>query len=534
MLDQLRRLVSSSDEAGSRIPPSGSRNVPVAQHQRSGSLNRLAAYSVHPHPQHFHHPPGRQQQQHHHHHHALRMQLSYVPPPPPPPQAVLAWNGRPVVLYAHQHHPPVMRQSSGQVRSKIRPESIYSSEAFFGKQRLVPSRSLDSIHPHRISPSKPSGQALAAAAAAAGNNNNVKSAPTSNRVKDFFQRVRQSVKNASLKAPSPDRSAPISSAEWLLLRPSAVASPPTGSSNGPHRPSTPGLAAIRKIFTRSSPAATPRPSSPGPSSEKLPPPPPPPVQDVIRRGDPDGATFPRCEASVTETNPPPEGKPSRPPRPPPPAPQPAATAGKDQRKKAPDPVFRVRRRGSQLRRSDRKRRSLRRSGRKKGAAAKKASNKLAGMAGSRISLTGLNSQSSLSGAKLVSDWTYLPLPSSLNRPPEEGSLERQAEEASGWEADLYQVLAEAGPCKQRRNLPHPPMWDPLIFIPPERRTARSGNHLELNQQPWIRASKIKAEVARKSRRSAQSGSLTGNKRNEELLLLLLGPGCPFKGPLADV
>ena len=137
--------------------------------------------------------------------------------------------------------------------------------------------------------------------------------------------------------------------------------------------------------------------------------------------------------------------------------------------------------------------------------------KLSALGGSRMSL--LAGQSSQSGAKLVSDWTYLPLPSGLNRQsggdsgPAFESLERQPENASGtWETDLYQVLSEAvGP--NRRNLP-PPMWDPLIFVPPERRHQQQPTDfkelLAIHQQPWIRSSKLKAEEARKTRMALSS------------------------------
>jgi hypothetical protein len=195
-------------------------------------------------------------------------------------------------------------------------------------------------------------------------------------------------------------------------------------------------------------------------------------------------------------------------------------------KKIEQPVagFRVKRRQSQLRRSERKRRSSRhRSGRKKSSRnSSSGSKKLGSSKGSQ-----LGSQSALSGAKLVSDWTYLPLPTSFTPveeakprtaslkivcdPPETKStpptaISNEEDDDNGWESDLYQVLVDRGQPRRSGPLP-PPMWDPLIFIPPERRRSSAATIalnesaiLVADQQPWIRSSKLRADGKKQLRR----------------------------------
>ncbi len=599
MLEQLRRLVSNDpNNRGEGIPPSGSgrnRNgtsyhqpPPMSaqqRQQRSGSLNRLSGYAVHPIAHYNPTPHGRM---------PARMQLSYVAPPP-----VVAYgrNGHPIVYdqwvrYSqyplhqqrqYQQHLPVTRQSTSAFpdlnggsrmtkKTQVSPPDL-AAEAFLAgnkqqsgvhqRQRLRPSRSLDSIHPHRVSTKPPL------------LNENSNGRSSSKKMKDFFHRVRQSVSGASFgnsQKLTSDRD--VTSAEWLLLRPSAVTKTgdsPVRTAATPQRPTTPGLAVIRKMFSRSpSLGTTPAAVSPvekrplssakslfqqflpnnsslstsdlstkadaKPSSSI--------VADVVRRGDPDGATISRDlkdsvsedggeDRSISNINP------SLPPHPPPPSVStpPSVLSQWKQRSKAmskkPEaPAFRIRRRNSQLRRSAHKRRSMRQSGRKK-------KSRLLTSAVSRSSLS--SSQIALSGgAKLVSDWTYLPLPTTFEpaveppsapieistpktcakeeESPELGtdSVKEEAEskEGAAWENDLYQVLVDRP--RTRRLLP-PPMWDPLIFVPPERRRRPSfctpsvpspesetlSIDAVLSHQPWIRSSKLRAQ----------------DKKKEQLLLL---------------
>ena len=594
MLDQLRRLVGSSSNGQSDgIPPSGnvsavrqSRNhgQPSAS-SRSGSLSRLTAYSLHP-----------------QHSNRLRMQLSYVPVSYGPPVVAYGRSGRPVVGYDpwyqvryQQPLPPPPRTPVGRHMSarpdlappppppsttsggKKKPEKERSKDVFHhptvrrdtvaappnSRNRLVSSRSLDSIHPHRIHPpkEKPAPPEV-----------EVKS--SSKKVKDFFQRVKDSV---SIGASQSNRSGHGQRTdEWLLLRPSVANSnkpllPP------PPRPTTPGLAAFRKIFSRS-PSPTPLATStpikrPLSSTKSL-------FQQIIRprsrsvsstaslsvrsqsthsggirtkmamasttdlsvvnpagggtqRGHPDGATFPRdlpnlpMESSEIYA---PASEPVQPTIILPSSLQ--AKRPKFVKKIDQQPAFRVRRRQSQLRRSERKRRSSRRrSGRKKNRSAKK----LGSSKGSQM-----GSQSALSGAKLVSDWTYLPLPTSFTPAAtvEEPAPVKKEEEPTvvvdqddGWESDLYQVLVD----RPRRTLP-PPMWDPLIFIPPERRrsTVINGSSILSDLQPWIRSSKLRADgkkqlrrinppLSPSSSRSASSGKASHITRNHYTLHLARNP-----------
>lgn len=554
MLDQLRRLVSGSSNNGGHndgIPPSGnqrqSRNHIPSSGSRSGSLSRLTAYALHP--QHS----GR-----------VRMQLSYGVVPvsygPPPPVVGYSRNGRPVVGYdpwyqvryqsAHPPHPapprtPVARQLSA--RPDLTPPPPLSTSSAGKKKldkerkdvfhhptlrrdtvvpnsrnRLVSSRSLDSIHPHRIHPVK--------------EKQDVEVKSSSKKVKDFFQRVKDSVSNGSSQSNKTGGQGQRTD-EWLLLRPSLADSskplPP------PQRPTTPGIAAFRKIFSRSpspTPIATSTPvKKPLSSTKSL-------FQQIIRprsrsvsstaslsvrshsthsggirtkaaasttdlnvvhqagstqRGHPDGATFPRDSphppielnneiyAPVSEPAQPTVILPGQ---------NGQSKRSKFVKKTDQQPAFRVRRRQSQLRRSERKRRSSRRrSGRKKNR-----SKKLGSTKGSQ-----LGSQSALSGAKLVSDWTYLPLPTSftptaIEEPVVTKELETAVQQDDGWESDLYQVLVD----RPRRSLP-PPMWDPLIFIPPERRrstVAVNGSSILNQNQPWIRSSKLRADGKKQHRR----------------------------------
>lgn len=591
MLDQLRRLVGSDSTNANRgssegIPPSGngrnhhhhshSRPSLQQQQQRSGSLNRLSAYAVHPSAVQYNaahlRTAGRA---------PLRMQLSYMAPPP-----IVAYsrNGRPVVYeqwvrYSHHHsqqyHVPVTRQSSaipdlqaGNRHKKSQPdlsEAMFTSSKHLPpqRQRLAPSRSLDSIHPHRVVAKPQTDEGT------------VGGKGSSARMKEFFgkglQRIRQSVGGSGfgIHKSAGGSGREVSSADWLLHRPSPVKnapSKPTTPTTPTQRPTTPGMAVIRRIFARSpslnpTPAETITPTSPskGSSPEKHPlsgtksllqqlRPSSPSANsssdscskldgkcsstistaDVDRRGDPDGATFPRSdvadqsapdigggkeevqETATTAVDSPPVSS------------TPTVLGNLKQRsklgvKKPDPPAFRVRRRGSQLRRSERKRRSLRRSGRKK----KKS--RLLSAAVSKTSLVG-NSHSALSGAKLVSDWTYLPLPTTYEppvpTPPSEPAEEKDlteeiASSQNGRDNDLYQVLVDRP--RTRRHIP-PPMWDPLIFVPPERRRTTSfrtpsgpaadvvssgGIEAVLSHQPWIRSSKLRAQ----------------DKKKEQLLLL---------------
>lgn len=571
MLDQLKRLVSGGGSANNNgqmdgIPPSGNARQSRNQGQpsaasRSGSLSRLTAYALHP--QHS----GR-----------MRMQLSYsvVPLPYAPPVVAYGRNGRPAVVgydpwyqmrYQQQqpsaHHlappprTPVGRQlsarpdlaitSAGKKKSEKECKDVFHHPTVrrdtvlpHGRNRLVSSRSLDSIHPHRIHPPKMNSEVV-----------EVKS--STKKVKDFFQRVKDTVTNGGGSSQTNNKSGQGQKTdEWLLLRPSVVVSNNSSkvAPSMPQRPTTPGLAAFRKIFSRSpSPVATSTPVKRQLTSTKSL------FHQIIRprsrsisstaslsvrshsnhsgaavtdlnkpngptlRGNPDGATFPRDTPyppmQLTTEIYAPASEPARP-----------TTTSKvlpnknqfDPGPKRPSkfvkkldqqqPAFRVKRRQSQLRRSERKRRSSRRrSSRNK---TNRSSKKLGS---SKSSLLG--SQSALSGAKLVSDWTYLPLPAALapnagteeeSAPPPQEEEEEAKEpdkvvlpiqnEDDGWESDLYQVLVD----RPRRALP-PPMWDPLIFIPPERRrNSATINGILVDHQPWIRSSKLRADGKKKQLR----------------------------------
>ncbi|KAI9553366.1 putative disco-interacting protein 2 isoform X2 [Daphnia sinensis] len=627
MLDQLRRLVNGSSNGGQTdgIPPSGHVRQSRNHHHpssggstRSGSLSRLTAYALHP--QHS----GRMRM------HYNVVPVSYVAPPPPHPVAVAyGRNGRTTVVgydpwfqvrYPQQPRTPVGRQvsarpdlappppqqappssngSSGKKKKQtqqsesskdrnkeefrhptIRRETVVPNN----RHRLVPSRSLDSIHPHRIHHHRSSQEKQISA--------EVEAKSSSQKVKEFFQRVKDTVSNAGTtnghhqQQPNRDGGGQgHRTDEWLLLRPSVNANSSKPMPHPPHRPTTPGMTAFRKIFSRS-PSPTAGPTStpikkPLSSTKSL-------FQQIIRprsrsvsstaslsiqshstahsggairnfrlskeksktdlnivhrndagsiqRGNPDGATFPRdspFHQSGTEPSElliyAPASEPTKP--------SSMMTMNNNNNnnpskrtkfvKKIEQPAagFRVKRRQSQLRRSERKRRSSRRrSGRKKRNSSSGGHKKLGSSKGSQ-----LGSQSALSGAKLVSDWTYLPLPTSFV-PVEEASTHRRAEIVAtsqqssvketkceikseelshhdDWESDLYQVLADRGQPRRSGPLP-PPMWDPLIFIPPERRRSSAATTVALNesailvdQQPWIRSSKLRADGKKQLKRT---------------------------------
>jgi len=472
MLDHLRRLVSSG---GDGVHPnestrnSGRLHPGALTRTNGGSLGRQAIYSV----------PSLPAT----HTRLCAQQSAYPNPSAGSAVPVVAYGhyaaipvvyGHPVVAYdqwlRYGLHPKLVRQRSAHpdvpdVAAITKNRSKHSFQANSTMQRLASSRSLDSIHPHRIAqhPTK--------------NEPEVKS--SASKVKNFFQRIKVSVSGGG----SSERKPEVTSADWLLHRPS-----PSKSVNHPSpRYATPKISAFRRIFTRSS-SPIPAVKSGSVSSD-------PPEKDRFLRGDPDGATFPRdCPADppesnifsyITGINKIMQKIPQRPVTPvplqaaslslsanPPPLPStplpvsvtptplaasPASPATPPLLAKMPlkrkyakkaDPVFRVRRRQSQLRRSGRLRRS-RRSGRKKRGSHKK----------TEVAIK-------QSGAELVSDWTYLPLPTSLCNPDEEvQEISSTDADADGWESDLYQVLADRAP----RRHPPPPMWDPLIFVPPERR-----------------------------------------------------------------
>ena len=443
MLDQLRRLVSSSgdgahpNESARNSGRNSGRLYPgVLARTNGGSLGRQAIYSV----------PSLPAT-----HARLRTQQSAYPNPS-------AGSAVPVVAYGHYaaipvvyrhpvvaydqwlrygQQPKLSRQRSAHpdvpdVAAIAKKRSQHPFPAESTTQRLASSRSLDSITPHRIEqhPAKDGPQVKSSAS----------------KVKNFFQRIKVSVGGGGGSA---ERKPEMTSAEWLLHRPS-----PTKSVKNPSpRHPTPRMTALRRIFTRS-PSPIPAVKSGSLSSD-------PSHKDRSLRGDPDGATFPRdCPANPPEspraiTSVPLPATPSPlPVIPATPSPLPIIPATPPKRKfaKKVDPVFRVRRRQSQVRRSGRLRRS-RRSGRKKRSSQKKN-----------------ETPSQQSGAKLVSDWTYLPLPTSLHNPEAAEESSSADADADGWESDLYQVLVERAP----RRHPPPPMWDPLIFVPPERRR-NSGN-----------------------------------------------------------
>ena len=522
MLDQLRRLVSPSGQPPSVPPNSNDRqrwsraekpSQPQPLHRplaATGSLGRVATYSVAPHLQ--------------------RMR-------PHPPQLIYGPNGR-VIAYDEwmkeaphvAHVPPkvpVSRHLSATPTSKylkdrcgsraevfVHPTAYRQADASHGHRRLLPSRSLDSIHPHLVRP--PPAKARGPDGADAS------SKSSGSKFRDFLQKIKDSVSSAPSSNSRGRNSRDLSPSEWLLHRPSPTKKTELSQQQQQHnhRPSTPGVAAIRKIFSRSpSPALAP-PKRPGtltrlssnfmaqfrpaqqptgtksrspsrsssadsssrgrrgsddrsnssdiakvykilgeppnivhthstasPKSEKR--------LSLLNslRGDPDGATFPRetdvrradelstqqlqrtDDVKVSDDSAVMKRK---------------GSAGKRKYIKRRDakPSFRVRRRQSQRHRRSRRSRK------------KKDKDPYP------------TTSSALSGAKLVSDWTYLPIPTSTLVKEEPVKVNQEAKkketelaaERDGWESDLYQVLIE----RPRRHLP-PPMWDPLIFVPPERR-----------------------------------------------------------------
>lgn len=455
MLDHLRRLMSSGGGGGG-VHPNESKtsrnsarpNPVILARTNGGSLGRQATYSVPSIPA---------------SHSRLRPQQSAYPNPSAGSAVpVVAYGhyaaipvvyGHPVVAYdqwlRYGPQPKFIRQRSARpdvadvaaIAKKRNKRQLPDASM----QRLASSRSLDSIHPHRI------------AQQPVINGPEVKS--SASKVKNFFQRIKVSVSSAGTSERKPE----VTSAEWLLHRPS-----PSKSVKQPSlRQTTPGITAFRRIFTRS--------SSPGPAVKSGSISSDPPEKDRSLRGHPDGATFPRdCPANPPESDSPthitgvekilekipelpatppllPSARPSVPTIPVNPSPLPPKMISRRKYTKKVDPVFRVRRRQSQLRRSGRLRRS-RRSGRKKRSNHKKT-----------------ELQTKQSGAELVSDWTYLPLSTNLHNPEEVEEASSADADADGWESDLYQVLADRAP----RRHPPPPMWDPLIFVPPERR--RNGS-----------------------------------------------------------
>lgn len=616
MLDQLRRLVNGSSNSGQTdgIPPSGhvrqSRNQGPSSggSTRSGSLSRLTAYGLHP--QHS----GR-----------MRMQLSYnvVPvsyvAPPHPVAIAYGRNGRTTVVgydpwfqvrYPQQPRTPVGRQvsvrpdlaplppssdSSGKKKKQLESSKDRNKEEFrhptirretvvpSHRHRLLPSRSLDSIHPHRIHSHQSQEKQISP---------EVEAKSSGKKMKEFFQRVKDTVSNSGTTNGHPaNRSGDEHghrTDEWLLLRPGVNANSTKPLPHPPQRPTTPGMTAFRKIFSRSpspppavngsmamaSPTKKPlsstkslfqqmiRPRSRSVSStaslsiqshstahsggggairnfrftkEKS-------KTDLnivhrndagsIQRGNPDGATFPRdslLHQCGTESSElliyAPASEPSKPSTALPSNNNPSKRTKFVKKIEQPAAGFRVKRRQSQLRRSERKRRSSRhRSGRKKSSRNSPADGgkKLGSSKGSQ-----LGSQSALSGAKLVSDWTYLPLPTSFVPVEDTKPIHRRAEvkeepvkiaeskmkselielsqhDGDGWESELYQVLADRGQPRRSGPLP-PPMWDPLIFIPPERRrssaAALNESAILVDRQPWIRSSKLRADGKKQLKRT---------------------------------
>lgn len=547
MLDQLRRLVGGSAPSNEPAAPvrATPNRGPASGGSRSGSLSRLAAYGV----QQVQQPPYQTR---------VRVQYSFAGLPIAYPLAY----GRPYepwypVRYQPQQakpagHKALSRQSSA--RPDLAPSSVasssgvkkriedkeravlmadpyYQAKAPLKGQRLVPSRSLDSIHPHRISQQKRPESPKQS---------------SSQKVKGFLQRVKDSVTSSSSGSKASGQGHKTD--EWLLLRPSIVTTskPPVHNQNA--RPTTPGLAAFRKIFARSpsplhtGPAAPLAKRTPVAGTRSL-------FQQMMRprsrsvssatnlssgeakttkpaeldvvagaaRGDPDGATFPRDGTPATgqecvyaPASEPPTRLDRRPDDGAPPSPAPSAGRRPKAEKKKEAPAFRVRRRQSQSRRSDRRQRSARRSAR-----AKKGRKGKAAKTGQQAS----GSQSALSGAKLVSDWTYMPLPATRapelapeQAPQTEAAIERSKEESkeetgreeapneSSWESELYQVLVD----RPRRALP-PPMWDPLIFIPPERRSRAAEKAAE----------KANAGKKKLGRLSAMTGTLASVSSDAE-------------------
>jgi hypothetical protein len=95
-------------------------------------------------------------------------------------------------------------------------------------------------------------------------------------------------------------------------------------------------------------------------------------------------------------------------------------------------------------------------------------------------------------------------PETKSTPPT--AVSNEEDDDNGWESDLYQVLVDRGQPRRSGPLP-PPMWDPLIFIPPERRrssaatiTLNESAILVADQQPWIRSSKLRADGKKQLRR----------------------------------
>lgn len=246
MLDQLKRLVGGSGSTNSGvqadgIPPSGNRHQGRPHHgqsaqSRSGSLSRLTAYALHP----------------HHQQQSARLRMQLVVPVAYAPPAVVAYgrNGRPVpvgydpwypVRYQqqqqqqHQPRTPVSRQLSARPdlasstpsgsKKKLDKDhkDVYHHPTLHrdsvvpnGRSRLVPSRSLDSIHPHRIHPLKEK-QPLSSQPPPLP----VENKSSSKKMKDFFQRIKESVAGSNHHHPSNNRSGQGQRTdEWLLLRPS--------------------------------------------------------------------------------------------------------------------------------------------------------------------------------------------------------------------------------------------------------------------------------------------------------------------------
>lgn len=96
----------------------------------------------------------------------------------------------------------------------------------------------------------------------------------------------------------------------------------------------------------------------------------------------------------------------------------------------------------------------------------------------------------LSGAELVSDWTYLPIP----KLSQQQKRERKAQHVNlrnEWDDDLYQVLVD----RPRRYLA-PPMWDPLIFTPLDQDSRPSDDAAGTLGHKTCRSSKMKKRRTR--------------------------------------
>ena len=393
----------------------------------------------------------------------------------------------------HHRHPTVQRRCPA-----------VASPSANQQNNLTPSRSLDSIHPRRIvqqpvkesvckttspPPTPPPPPLLQS---------------TGSRVKDFFQRLTRSTSssgsNSSVRRKQEKQGETQSSADWLLQRPS-VHRQQVNQQHNHQRPSTPGANAFRRLF--------------GPSS---------PVQPQSR-GDPDGATLPSHHLDIMAQVV--QQQEERLPSPPPPSSLAAITAiatsnenkTKKDEKEATAAVngngncgvsARVAYNASSLRRV-RRRQSKRLSGRHRRSVHKKkppvtkvmAVKKAAAKTKKSLSMmatAATGSRSSLAaGDHHVSDWTYLPLPSSTQMPPaaappppppppvQTKEVEEDAPVTAAWETDLYAaLLLDQQP--SRRNHQLPPLatqWDLAPVQPDFRRLRRRRKQLLQQQQQQL-------------------------------------------------